>query len=304
MISIEGGQDLAIGDNSSIFCTGITRRTFIQRYLYNIFSRSQYEWNILNREVAVGRLGWTNLRLLWWGFTANFVLLWHRHVASSQSWENQNIQNLTGHKTHMTNITYAADMTVQQTKKGTNKRENIVKLPKEYDNMYKSFVMFFPMVISFLLLPESSCRADQLWGITITTFPGTLYLSLSVSVFASVCLCLCICLFVSLRLINYGELPSKVFLARDQWPRCLIQSTTSLKTSIFKENKRYIGKLFAAFYNFFSEIFLTRNTGNICFVSTFPFLSRVDGVSLFPPTDRGGIWHLTGEAFEMRKGRQ
>ena len=107
------------------------------------------------------------------------------------------------------------------------------------------------MVISFLLLPESSCRADQLWGISITTFPGTLYLSLSVSVFASVCLCLCICLFVSLRLINYGELPSKVFLARDQWPRCLIQSTTSLKTSIFKENRRYIGKLFVAFYNFF-----------------------------------------------------
>ena len=131
--------------------------------------------------------------------------------------------------------------------------------------------MFFPVVISFLLLPESSCRADQLWGITITTFPGTLYLSLSVSVFASVCLCLCICLFVSLRLINYGELPSKVFLARDQWPRCLIQSTTSLKTSIFKENRRYIGKLFVAFYNFFSEIISDKKYRKYLFCVHFSF---------------------------------
>ena len=162
-----------------------------------------------------------------------------------------------------------------------------------HHNFSWHFVFVFVCVCVSLSLYLSFCKSssDQLWGITITTFPRTLYLSVSVSVSVRLCICICICLFVSLRLINYGELPSKVFLARDQWPRCLIQSTTSLKTSIFKENKRYIGKLFAAFYNFFSEIFLTRNTGNICFVSTFSFLSRVDGVSLFPPTDRG--WHLT-----------
>ena len=43
------------------------------------------------------------------------------------------------------------------------------------------------------------------------------------------------------RLINYGELPSKVWLTRDQWPHCcLIQSTppSSLKRSILKRTQR------------------------------------------------------------------
>ena len=57
----------------------------------NIRRQVNIEWNVLLMKRWLcgdldGLLG-TNLKLLWWGLTANFALVWHRHVASWQSLE-------------------------------------------------------------------------------------------------------------------------------------------------------------------------------------------------------------------------